>query len=269
MNTLHNPKLIAPITVIAIFLMVIVSGFSIVQSGEVGVQIKLGKVSEKALSPGLRWVIPFITQIEPWNVKTREITESAKVPSSEGLISTLDVSVLYHVEPKSAPRIRMEIGPHYLNVVVAPNVREAIRGVASGYKVSALYSDSGRAEISQAMLQQLQEKLGPRGIIIEDVLLRSIELPRTFLQSIEAKLRAEQESLQKEFELQKAVKDAEIEVAQARGVADANQIIAESITEEYIQYLWVQGLNDGNSEVIYVPTEANLPILEASRITQP
>jgi regulator of protease activity HflC (stomatin/prohibitin superfamily) len=159
----------------------------------------------------------------------------------------------------------MEIGPQYLDIVVAPNVREAIRGVASGYKVSALYSDTGRAEISQAMLKQLKEKLEPRGIVIEDVLLRSMQLPKTFLQSIEAKLRAEQESFQKEFELQKAVKDAEIEVAQARGVADANKIIAESITAEYIQYLWVQGLNDGNSEVIYVPTEANLPILEASR----
>jgi len=56
---------------------------------------------------------------------------------------------------------------------------------------------------------------------------------------------------------------AEAEVLRAEGIAEANKIIAGSITEEYIRYKFVEGLNDGNTEVIYVPTEANLPILEA------
>ncbi len=56
---------------------------------------------------------------------------------------------------------------------------------------------------------------------------------------------------------------AEAEVIRAAGIAEANKIIGESISEEYIRYKFVEGLNDGNTEVIYVPTEANLPILEA------
>ena len=56
---------------------------------------------------------------------------------------------------------------------------------------------------------------------------------------------------------------AEAEILRAAGIAEANEIIAGSITEEYIRYKFVEGLNDGNTEVIYVPTEANLPILEA------
>jgi len=56
---------------------------------------------------------------------------------------------------------------------------------------------------------------------------------------------------------------AEAEVLRARGIAEANEIIADSLTDEYIRYKFVEGLNDGNTEVIYVPTEANLPILEA------
>jgi regulator of protease activity HflC (stomatin/prohibitin superfamily) len=57
------------------------------------------------------------------------------------------------------------------------------------------------------------------------------------------------------------------EVERAKGVAEANQIIGESLKENeaYLRYLWIQGLQDGSSEVIYVPTEANLPILEAGR----
>lgn len=58
---------------------------------------------------------------------------------------------------------------------------------------------------------------------------------------------------------------AEAEIIQARGVAEANKIIGESLKDNtaYLRYLWVKGLQDGSSEVIYVPTEANLPILEA------
>lgn len=58
---------------------------------------------------------------------------------------------------------------------------------------------------------------------------------------------------------------ADAEVLRAEGIAEANKIIAGSITPEYIKYKFVEGLNDGNTEVIYVPTEANLPILEATR----
>jgi len=56
---------------------------------------------------------------------------------------------------------------------------------------------------------------------------------------------------------------AEAEIIRAEGIAESNRIISNSITTEYIKYKFVEGLNDGNTEVIYVPTEANLPILEA------
>jgi predicted Holliday junction resolvase-like endonuclease len=68
-----------------------------------------------------------------------------------------------------------------------------------------------------------------------------------------------------EAEKQSAKLKAEAEVLRAEGIAKANEIIAGSITPEYIKYKFVEGLNDGNTEVIYVPTEANLPILEATR----
>ena len=61
---------------------------------------------------------------------------------------------------------------------------------------------------------------------------------------------------------------SQAEIERAKGVAEANRIIGESLqgNEAYLKYLWVQGLHDGSSEIIYVPTEANLPVLEASRL---
>lgn len=116
------------------------------------------------------------------------------------------------------------------------------------------------------MLAFLKDKVESRGIVIQDVLLRDVRLPDIFSQSIQMKLKTEQEALQKEFELQKAKKDAEIEVARANGVAQSNKIIAGSIDETYLKYLWVNGLQNGQNQVIYVPTEANIPIMEASRM---
>lgn len=60
---------------------------------------------------------------------------------------------------------------------------------------------------------------------------------------------------------------AEAEIERAKGVAEANKIIGESLkdNESYLRYLWVQGLQDGSNSVIYVPTEAGLPILEAGK----
>ena len=92
-----------------------------------------------------------------------------------------------------------------------------------------------------------------------------MRLPGSFAQSIEMKLRAEQESLQKEFELVKAKKDAEIEVARAEGVAQSNKIIANSITSNYLRYKWIEGLQTNDMQVVYVPTEANIPIMESQR----
>jgi regulator of protease activity HflC (stomatin/prohibitin superfamily) len=229
------------------------------------VKADFGKIQNEPLGTGWHWFITLVTWIETWNVKTQEIKETAAVPSSEGLISALDVSVLFNIPVDQAVHVRKTIGRNYGTTVLEPYVRESIRNVVSGYPVKALYSVEGRHEIGQKILQFLKTKLDERGIMIQDVLLRDVRLPSIFSQSIEAKLKTEQEALQKEFELQKAKKDAEIQIARAEGAAKSNRIIAESITENYLRYKWTEALQMSEKQVIYVPTEANLPILEAGR----
>ena len=241
-------------------------GMTMIEDGQVGVRADFGSIKDEPLGPGWHWYIPLFSWIETWDIKTQELKEVSNVPSSEGLISQLDVSVLYNIPSEHAVLVRKTIGSDYGNTVLEPYTREAIRNVVSGYAVKALFSDAGRKEIGENILAFLKEKLEPRGIVVQDVLLRDVRLPPTFAQSIEAKLRAEQESLQKEFELTKAKKDAEIEIARAQGVAKSNEIIAGSISENYLRYKWIEGLQaNDDMTVIYVPTEANLPILEAGR----
>jgi regulator of protease activity HflC (stomatin/prohibitin superfamily) len=254
--------------VIVIVLMAVIAsgcGMRVVEDGQTGIKADFGKIADEPLNTGMHFYLPMITWIEIWNTKTMEIKETALVPSSEGLISSLDVSVLYHVPKERVIHVRKNIGRNYKDVVLEPYIREAIRNVVSGYEVKALFNDQGRNEISKKILTFLQERVEPRGIILQDVLLRDVRLPDTFTQSIQMKLKTEQEALQKQFELQKAKSDAEIEVARANGVAQSNKIISGSIDETYLHYLWITGLQKNEMQVIYVPTEANIPIMEAGR----
>ncbi len=262
-------RLIARILVL-IFGIFVVLGFGIrfrqIEDGQAGVKADFGKIQEEPLRTGWHWFFPIFSWIEVWDIKTQEIKETANVPSSEGLISSLDVSVLYNIPQDKVVLVRKTIGRGYVQKVLEPYFREAIRNIASGYEVKALFSDKGRTEIGRQMLNFLREKLESRGIIIQDVLLRDVRLPPVFSESIQTKLKTEQEALQKEFELQKAKKDAEIEIARAEGVAKSNKIIAGSIDENYLRYLWIQGIQKtADTQVIYVPTEGNIPLMEAGR----
>jgi regulator of protease activity HflC (stomatin/prohibitin superfamily) len=133
----------------------------------------------------------------------------------------------------------------------------------SGYQVKSIYGEQGRKQIAEKIHSFLQENLQVRGIEVVDVLLRDVKLPARFKESIEAKLTAEQRVQQKQFELEQARKDAEIEVARAEGAARAQEIVRSTLSGTYLQYLWIKTLNE-NPNVIYVATEANLPIFRAA-----
>ena len=245
------------------------AGVVVVDDGQVGVINTLGHISDTPVPPGIHFFFRLFTTIEKWNVKTQELKETADVPSSEGLVASLDVSLIYSITPDNVPKIRKTIGDNYVETVMEPYMRQAIRTVVSGYPIKALYSQQGRDEIAKKMREMLNAELSARHIVVQDMLLRSVKLPAAFSQSIELKLKTEQEALQKEFELQKAQKDAEIAVAKAEGVAKANKIISESITEPYLRYMWIDGIRSEAHQIIYVPTEAGLPILEAGKRPAP
>jgi regulator of protease activity HflC (stomatin/prohibitin superfamily) len=236
----------------------------VIEDGEVGVSKSFGAISDEPVPQGVAFVFPVVRQIETWNVKLQELKESAQVPSSEGLIVGLDTSLLFQITAGEAPQIRKTVGNQRMVIerLVIPYFRNAVRDVVAAYPVKNIYSEKGRKEIAVKIRDFLRENLGPRGVEVVDVLLRDIKLPQRFKESIEAKLTAEQRVQQKQFELQQAEKDAEIEVARARGAAVAQQIIRETLSDRYLQYLWIQTLNE-NPNVIYVATEANMPIFKS------
>ena len=249
----------------AAILIVSMTGFTtacvVIEDGEVGVSKSFGEISDEPLPAGVAFVAPVVRTVETWDVKLQTKTETAQVPSSEGLIVGLDTTLQFQVIPEQAPTIRKTIGWDYINNLILPVFRSALRDVVAGFPVKRIYSEQGRKEITDKLLEVLKEKLEPRGFIVVDVLLRDVKLPARFKESIEAKLTAEQRVQQKQFELEQAVKDAEIEVARARGAAEAQEIVRATLSDSYLQYLWIKTLNE-SPNAIYVATEANLPIFK-------
>lgn len=238
------------------------SGCVIIEDGQVGVKKSFGSISDDPVKQGISLQIPVVRTVETWNTKLQEIQEQAAVPSSEGLIVGLDTSLLFRIRAESAPKIRKEVGPNPREVLIIPYFRNTIRDVVSAYMVKDIYSEKGRKEIAEQALKDLKDSLEKHGISIIDVLLRDIQLPNKFKESIEKKLSAEQLAEQKKFELVQARTDAEIEVARAKGAAEAQKIVRSTLSDSYLHYLWIKTLNQ-NKNVIYVATEANMPIFKS------
>ncbi len=110
-----------------------------VESGNVGVLTLFGRVTGEVLPEGVHLVYPFKSNNE-MSIRTQEIKESASVPSSEGLVMNLDTSLIYHLNPDKAADVYQKIGPRYMDVLVEPNLRAAIRESTASHTANALYT---------------------------------------------------------------------------------------------------------------------------------
>ena len=132
-------------------------GMTTIEDGQAGVKADFGKISDEQVATGWHFYFPLVSWIETWDVKTQELKEVATVPSSEGLISQLDISILYNVPKDRVVFVRKTTGRDYRETIIEPYVREAIRNIVSGYAVKALFSDEGRHEIGNKILAFLKE----------------------------------------------------------------------------------------------------------------
>src|SRR5579859_8049636 len=178
------------VAVVAVVLLLLWSVTSI-PTGNVGVLTLFGRVTGETLSEGIHVINPLKT-VNELSIRSQSVKESASVPSSEGLMMALDTSLIYHLNPDRAAEVFQKLGPRYEDVVIEPSLRSAIREATASHTANALYS-SERDIVAKQIFDQLSVQLTQRGMLVENILLRDIQLPLTLKQSIEAKQQAEQE----------------------------------------------------------------------------
>jgi prohibitin 1 len=245
-------------------LIIALSSTSCVRTGHVGVVSIFGRVTGRTLSEGIHIVNP-AASITELSIKTQEIKEKAAVPSKEGLIMGLEASVLYHLDPTRAATVYQQIGPTYAEILLVPTFRSAIRAITAGNTAASLYSD-GREGIAQQILEDVRRQVAPRGIIVENVLLRDLQLPETLKHAIEAKQQAQQEAQRMEYVLQREKQEAERKRVEAGGIKDFQDIVSQGISDKLLEWKGIEAtmelVKSQNAKVIIVGNSKNgLPLI--------
>ncbi len=261
--------------------LIIYSAFVVISPGHVGVQVLFGNVLETTLSNGLHVINPFV-EVEQMDVKTQAYTMSGKelegqvrgddaiqTLSSDGLTVRLEVTVQYRLSGSEAAKVYRTIGIDYVDKVVRPEIRSALRDAAVSYVATDLYA-SKREEFVLKVRTRVDAAFRSRGIVLENVLLRDVELPQRVRDAINDKIAAEQESQKMVYILQRERQEADRKRVEAQGISDAQKIISQSLTNQYLQYNYIQALKglteSKNSTFVIAPMDQKLtPMINVSR----
>lgn len=253
----------------------------VIEPGHVGVQIFFGNVLGQTLQNGLHLINPFV-DVEQMDVKTQAYTMSGKemeglvrgddaieTLSSDGLTLRLEVTVQYRLSAADAAIVYKTIGKDYVDKVVRPEIRSAIRDGAVNYVATDLYG-SRREEFVLKVRNRVDAAFKARGIALENVLLRDVELPQRVKEAINDKIAAEQASQQMVYVLTKEKQEAERKRVEAAGIADAQKIISTSLSSQYLQYNYIQALKSlagsNNSTFVITPIDQKLtPLINVAK----
>lgn len=225
-----------------------------------------GGVQPAELPEGFHFVLPW-WKTELWRVQTQEYTMSAvhtegavigddsiHCQTNEGLGLNLDVTVLFHIDPKDAHVLWQKVGEEYQQVLVRPYARNVIRMVVAKYSVVDVYGVK-RHQIEQEITEAMRQAFAEKGIALESVLLRNVEFANPeFAKAITDKQVAEQQIRTEEQNLRRAQIEKQTVIAQAKGEAEAIRRRGETLRQnpEVVQYELVQKIAP-NVRALYLP----------------
>ncbi len=257
--------LLIPVAILAFILFM--KSTETIKSGQAGVLYKTfggGVDTVKTYGEGFHFVAPW-NEMHIYEVRQQELFEKMKVLSSNGLEIQIDASAWYQPMYDKLGKLHQKLGKNYLQRVIQPAIRSAARSVVGRYTPEQLYS-SKRDVIQDEIYEETKKFLEKQYVQLNEVLVRDVTLPRTIKEAIERKLKQEQESLEYEFRLVTATKEAEKQIIEARGKADANRILSASLTDKILQDKGIEATlklaQSPNSKVVLIGSgKSGLPII--------
>jgi len=262
------PKIGVPIIILIVFTLVLILKSTVtIDGGEAGVLFRRfggGVDTENTYGEGFHIVAPWNDMIV-YKVRQQSISDRMQVLSVNGLEVNVDGTVWFQPSFENLGKLHQEKGREYINSILAPAVSAAARSVVGRYTPEQLYS-SKRDVIQNEILEEVRNEVKDQYITVNRVLVRDVTLPPTIKDAIERKLKQEQESLEYEFRLDKAKKEAERQRIDAEGKAAANRILSASLTDKILQEKGIEATlklsESNNSKVVVVGSAKDgLPII--------
>jgi regulator of protease activity HflC (stomatin/prohibitin superfamily) len=251
------------------------SAVRIIGPGQVGIPVTFGTVGTP-VGPGTHLVVPW-AEVHRMNIRTQTYTMSVAnnegnkqgddaidATTKDGALVRADATIVYHLQENKAGDVFRHLGTSYTELLRSTS-RTAIRGAFGSYDAIPAATVQ-RKEVSRDIEKELIDNLGSRGIVVEAFQLRNVGLPQRLQDAVNARLTAQQQAEQQQFALLKAQKQAEVRIAEANGLAEAQRIIQSTLTPAYLQYLYTKNLEamskSPNHSTIIVPFDKNLtPLL--------
>jgi len=262
------PKIGLPIIVTIIIIVVLIAKSAVtVGPGEAGVLFERfgkGVNVDKTYSEGFHLVAPWNEMIIR-KVRQQSISDEMNVLSVNGLEVQVNGTIWFEPEFDNLGRLIKTKGEDYEEELLDPAINAAARSVVGRYTPEQLYS-SKRDVIEQEILDEVRHELKNQYLNVKRVLVEDVKLPATIKQAIESKLKQEQESLEYEFRLVTAQKEAEKVRIEAQGKADANRILSASLTDKILQDKGIEATlklsESQNAKVVVVGSgDKGLPLI--------
>ena len=207
-----------------------------IDAGHAGVMFRLfggGIDTTQTYNEGFHLISP-LNKMIIYETRQQETAEEMNVLSSNGLEISVDVSAWYKPEYDKLGLLHSKIGTDYLRRIIIPSLRSSARSVIGRYTPEQIYSTK-RDAIQDEIFEEAKIILDDKYVDLTQIMIRSIILPPTIKSAIESKLKQEQESLEYEFKLEKAQKEAERQRIEAQGKATANEILSASLTDKILR----------------------------------
>jgi regulator of protease activity HflC (stomatin/prohibitin superfamily) len=233
-----------------------------VPTGHTGVLTTFGKVEDRTLEAGLNFKAPWQSVVKMDNRVQKQSTDLICFSSDVQEVS-LKYTVNYQISAANAMTIYKTIGTDYYNNIIVPNITESVKTEVAKYSAESLVSD--RSALSRAIQDNLTERLAVYNIIVVSASIEDMDFTDAFTNAVEAKQVAEQNKLRAQTEAEQKVIEAqaaadikktqadadayEIEV-RAKAEAEANRLLAESITQALLEYKYYETWNGELPEVV-------------------
>ena len=238
----------------------------LINVGEVGVKHFMGSVDPVPLDQGVHFINPFAS-IEKMSVREQSFPasgaiETIEAQTSEQMNVMLEISMLYEIDGANAPALFDRIGTErqITSQIVLNAVRNGVRDAVATKSINEIFSPN-RREVALDMKREIQAKAGDRISVVE-VFVRDVQAPPSVRQAIEEKLQREQQVAAEAFQTEIIQERARQQGEEAKGIAEAQKIISEGLTPEYLAFFYIQQLTEmPEGSVVYVPTEGGIPLI--------
>lgn len=239
-----NPKaktvknIVIGIIIAFVAIILIFNSFTTVRAGHSGVIVTFGEVSERVLSEGLHFKIPFAQNIVLVDNRVQKAEAVCSAASKDLQTVSSTVAVNYKVLNSYSASVYKNIGLDYESIIITPAIQECVKAVTAKFTAEELITN--RQSIGDQMMELLKNKVSAYGIEIQIFNITTFDFTAEYNAAIEAKQTAQQNALKAEQDLQRIKVEAEQKIVEAEAEAEAYKLKSQELTPEILMSKYIE-----------------------------